>query len=82
MHEPPQRDGERHPLVTAVGGLEVVLLPHGAAAVVVRVDVWEKEERGRWSFKGGRAWDTMPLKAAQKPSRRPSMRVQNRQPRH
>jgi hypothetical protein len=28
-------------------GLELVLLSHGAAAVVVRVQVWAKEERGR-----------------------------------
>jgi hypothetical protein len=44
--------------------------------VVVRVQVWAMEERGRWTFKADRAWDTMPLKAAQKPSRRPPMRAE------
>jgi hypothetical protein len=40
VHEPPHRDGERDLLGAAAGGLEVVFLPHGAAAVVVRVEVW------------------------------------------
>jgi hypothetical protein len=59
------------PTVTAAGCLEVVLLPHGVATVVLRVEVWAKDERGRWTFKGGRARDTIQLKAAQKPSCRP-----------